>query len=329
VPLENENRWTGLLAVLISTGAVAVAAPLGLGDVAGHEISVQREFRSGRHERVDLLIYVDGKLHTVVEVKVLSSLGYAQLARYSGSFPGAVHYLLLYPTRLIIHPGSASQWHGLTWEDLLTAFAGSLHPWVAETASAWLEHLARALPELDPDIRWNAVPKGENYALAMRARMSWVYSRLQPTPPVTSDLMQSGGSKARVTRLLAPAARDGYVVGGEAEPRGARNWPLTGTTEPNPSVGPSVLIGLHQHNVRDSASFDWDYLHSMWPTMASARSDWVAGRPGLPNATDKQNWRRIGSPPTLGYGFGGNWAAKTGSCLFGAKFQLRVCCRFG
>jgi hypothetical protein len=33
VPLENENRWTDLLAVLIATDPAAAAGPLGLGSV--------------------------------------------------------------------------------------------------------------------------------------------------------------------------------------------------------------------------------------------------------------------------------------------------------
>jgi hypothetical protein len=32
-------------------------------------------------------------------------------------------------------------WRGLTWEDVLTAYASSGHPWVAETARAWLGHM--------------------------------------------------------------------------------------------------------------------------------------------------------------------------------------------
>jgi hypothetical protein len=43
VPLENENRQTDLLAVLISTDPVAVAGPLNLGDVENREVTVSRD----------------------------------------------------------------------------------------------------------------------------------------------------------------------------------------------------------------------------------------------------------------------------------------------
>ena len=56
--------------------------------------------------------------------------------------------------------------------------------------------------------------------------------------------------------------------------------------------------------------------------MSAARSDWMATRPGLVAAHDREGWKRIGSPPTLGYGFGDREAVKRGTCMFGAKFHL-------
>jgi hypothetical protein len=54
VPLENENRWTDLLAVLISTDPSAAAGVLGLGDVSGREVGPAREVPTGGRDRVDL-----------------------------------------------------------------------------------------------------------------------------------------------------------------------------------------------------------------------------------------------------------------------------------
>jgi hypothetical protein len=67
VPLENENRWIDLLAVLIATDPVAAARPLRLGNITGRQVTVAREVRAGAGERVDLEVFVDGRLRTVVE----------------------------------------------------------------------------------------------------------------------------------------------------------------------------------------------------------------------------------------------------------------------
>src|SRR5262249_50453411 len=150
---------------------------------------------------VDIVVHIDGVLKGVVEAKVLSGLGARQLDRYSSSYPNAVSYLVISPERLPIHPSAADAWRLVSWEFVLARFAQSSNVWVAETATAWLVHLTAALPEISADLRWNALRPGENFALAMRARMSWVYSQLQPPPGVTADIMQSGGSKAWVARL--------------------------------------------------------------------------------------------------------------------------------
>jgi hypothetical protein len=156
-----------------------------------------------------------------------------------------------------------------------------------------------------------------------------VYGRLAAPPPVTADLMQRGGSKAWVTRMQTPAAVAGYEVGAEAEEHTARGWPRLATAGPNPLTGPQVWVGLRQHGVSTSAGFDWDYLHSLWPLMAAARSDWMATRPGLVAAYDRESWKRIGPPATLGDGFGDREAIKRHTCMFGAKFRLPADIRLG
>jgi hypothetical protein len=96
VPLDNENRWTDLLAVLISTDPIAAAGPLNLADVADRDVTVSREVRAGRGEQVDLQVHVDGRLRTVLDAKVLSGLGPTQLERYDTAYPAAETYLLAY-----------------------------------------------------------------------------------------------------------------------------------------------------------------------------------------------------------------------------------------
>ncbi len=323
VPFDNENRWTDMLAMLIRNDPAAAAIALDLGDITGRDVTIQREVLAARStDRVDLLIYLDRTLHTVLEAKALSGLGGAQLHRYSTSYPDARRYRVVSPARLVIHPGSAHQWTPSTWEELLTPFTVSSRPWVADTAAAWLEHLEVGLPQLSAELRWNDLHEGENFALAMRARMSWVYSQLRPPEQVTTDLVPSGGSKAWVTRLYAPAQLPDYVVAAEAEERTARGWPPTANNRTNPLKGPQVWVGLRQHNVTTSAGFDWDYLRSLWELMKAARSDWTTTRAGLVAPHDRANWQRIGSPASLGFGYGEREAAKQGACMFGARYRL-------
>jgi hypothetical protein len=75
VPLENENRWTDMLAVLIRNDPAAAAVAFDFGDITGRTVTIRREVpAAGGTDRVDLLIYLDGTLHTVLEAKVLSGL---------------------------------------------------------------------------------------------------------------------------------------------------------------------------------------------------------------------------------------------------------------
>jgi hypothetical protein len=323
VPLENENRWTDLLAVLICTDPAAAAGPLALGDVEGREVTVSREVRGGRDERVDLQVHVDGRLHTVLEAKVLSGLGPTQLSRYVLAYPDAQRFLLVYPGRLVVDPGTGSKWRGISWESVLASFAASSDAWVGQTSAAWLEHLASALPYVHAGTRWNDLQAGDPVPLVMRVRMSWVYGHLAPPAPLTADLMASGGSKGWVARLQTPAAVPGYEIAAEVEDPSARAWPAH--LEPgsrSPVSGPRIWVGLRQHDVAGSEGFDWNYLAALWPLMRSARSDWMTTRPGLPAAHDRAAWQRIGAPLGLGYGFGHREATQRHVCMFGARVKL-------
>lgn len=186
------------------------------------------------------------------------------------------------------------------------------------------------MPRVDADICWNDLNGGDQVPLVMRARMSWVYSHLAPSAPLTADFMASGGSKGWVARLQTPAPVPGYVIAAEVEDPSARTWPARlDPAAPNPVTGPRVWVGLRQHNVNGSESFDWDYLASLWPLMSSTRSDWSTTRPGLPATHDRGGWQRIGSPRGLGYGFGHREATQRHVCMFGARFRLPAGIRLG
>jgi len=329
-PLENENRWTDLLAVLIATDPVAAARQLRLGNITGRQVTVEREVRAGAGERVDLEVFVDGRLRTVLEAKVLSGLGPGQLARYDTAYPGARTYLVAHPARLIIDPGTGSPWRAISWETLLAAFTKSRNAWVAETSAAWLDHLSTALPRVNAHTRWNSLRPADPIPLVMRARMSWVYSHLKPPAPLVVDFMASGGSKAWVARIQMPAPAAGYVVAAEIEDPSARSWPARfEPDDPNPVSGPRVWVGLRQHGVAGSEGFNWNYLAALWPLMRSARNDWMATRPGLPASHDRAAWQHIGAPLGLGYGFGHREATKRGVCMFGGRIRLPADIRLG
>lgn len=324
VPLDNENRWSDLLALLAVNDPRCAAAAFGLGQVDGRSVTVEREVSAARGaDRVDMLVRVDGELRTVVEAKVLSGLGVRQLDRYAASFPGAADYLVVSPARLPVHPAGAAGWRAVSWESLLTPFTHSTNAWVAETAVSWLDYLQQAMPELSADLRWNDLRDGEGFAASMRARMSWVYERLRVPAPLTSDLVASGGGKAWVARMYAPAAKPGFDIAAEAEERTARTWPpIADASQPCPLRGPQVWVGLRQGGVTSSAGFDWDYLAEIWAAIKPHRNDWITTRPALVAEIDKQNWQRIGCPVGLGYGYGNREATKRGACMFGAKIQL-------
>ncbi len=312
------------------TDPVPAARPLRLGNITGRQVTVAREVRAGAGARVDLEVFVDGRLRTVLEAKVLSGLGPSQLARYGTAYPGAGTYLVVHPARLVIDPGAGSDWRAISWEVLLAPFTRSPNPWVAETSAAWLDHLSTVLPNVNAHTRWNRLRPGDSIPLVMRARMSWVYSRLKPPAPLVADFMASGGSKAWVARIQMPAPAAGYVVAAEIEDASARSWPARFEPDgPNPVTGPRVWVGLRQHGVDGSEGFNWDYLAALWPLMRSSRNDWMATRPGLPAAHDRAAWPRIGAPLGLGYGFGHREATKRSVCMFGARIRLPTDIRLG
>jgi hypothetical protein len=326
VPLGAENRWSDLLAAMIETDPLAVAALLGLG-ASPSDVVVQREAMAGGRDRIDLVISADGQQCCVAEAKVLSGLGLNQLQRYRDAYPDSPHYVLISAERLPIHVPSSTGWRSVHWEELLRSLAGSGHAWVADTAAAWLAYVTAAMPHLSADTRWNDLRPGEGFVVAMRARMAWVYQHLRPPALIEHDLVSSSAGQSWVVRLYAPAQKSGYWVYVEAEERlSVRSYPkFAGDPNWGSMRGPSVKVCLLQTGVHSSKSFDWDYLLSMWPTMAAARSDWVTTRANPKAPHDREAWQRMvakGGPPYLGIGFGESQAKSSGECMFGARYQM-------
>src|SRR5262249_23999999 len=142
-------------------------------------LSVSREAAVDSANRPDIVLTADGARVAVIEVKVLAGLGPRQLERYHDAVPGADVYTLIPPERLPVPLPSSGRWRGLTWEALLRAYEDTNHSWGAATARAWRRHLHSALPKVGPGTRWNDLRQGEDFVIAMRARMSWLYSQIQ------------------------------------------------------------------------------------------------------------------------------------------------------
>lgn len=223
VPLDRENRWSDLLAVLIEADPASAAELLGLSD-RSRQVRVRREVALSVKDRIDLMLDEETMTPTAVEVKVLSGLGPQQLRRYGELTREVDHHILIFPERMPTATAGTG-WRGVTWEELLGAFTTSEKTWVAETAHAWLAHLQGAMPRVDAHTRWNALAGGDDFALRLRARMSWVYGRLRPPAPIEHDLVLSGAGRSAVARMYLPAAVPGYKVIVEAEEKlPVRGW---------------------------------------------------------------------------------------------------------
>jgi hypothetical protein len=202
LPLRSEAHWSNLLAVLIATDPVPFSDVLELRrDPA--RLLVRREPFIDRVNRPDIVLVAGDARVAVIEVKVLAGLGPRQLERYREAEPGAEVYVLLYPERLAIPLQGADAWRGLTWEAVLESYEGSSHPWVAATARAWRCHLSTALPDVGPETRWNELLEGEDFVIAMRARMSWLSCQVHAPPGVEHDLVPSSAGVSWVARLYA------------------------------------------------------------------------------------------------------------------------------
>lgn len=325
LPLGNEARWSDLLAVLISTDPAPISAVLGL----RHDpstLAVHREVAVDSTNRPDIVLAVDGCRVAVVEVKVLAGLGANQLVRYQDAEPDADVYALLYPQRLVIP--LAGPWHGLTWETVLTAYAQSDHPWVATTARAWLRHLEVALPEVGPGTVWNDLRIGEDFVIAIRARMSWLFNQIRPVADVEYDLVSSsaGADVGWLVQLYSRTPVPGYTITVEIEENlPVRDYPKYFTADGRRPLGPSAKVCLCQEGVTTSADFDWNYLLRLWPVMKQARSNWVRNTARPKAAHDREGHARIvtaGAPSFLGIGFGEAQTKINGCCMFGARIQF-------
>lgn len=325
LPLASETRWSDMLAVLIATDPQPLCRVLDVDDCVT-EVTVRREAAVDAANHPDTVVERAGRRLAVIEVKVLAGLGVAQLERYASAVPDAGAYLLVFPERLVIDVAHVPRWRGITWEYLLHAYQASANPWVATCAASWSEHLGRSLPYVGADTVWNDLVNGEDFVIAMRARMSWLHRQLAPPPLIEHDLVASTAGVSWVVRMYADAQAPGYQIMIEAEENlPVRDFPKHAGPGSRQPRGPSIKVCLLQHSVQTSAGFDWTYLLRMWPLMNAARSDWVTN-PARPRAEHDRDGHQTmvasGGPRYLGIGFGEAQTKISRACMFGARVQL-------
>ncbi len=175
VPAANENRWSDLLATLISTEPDQIARLLQIDcDSVRREVVVPG-FAGRRSDRLDLLLQSAARSTAAIEVKLLSDLGPRQLERYRAAFPTVETYRVLHLATLPVNLRGVASWESLTWESVLSAYAASEHPWVSATARAWRTQLASLVPVVDENTVWNDVPDEPGaMELQLRARVTWL-----------------------------------------------------------------------------------------------------------------------------------------------------------
>lgn len=157
---------------MAATDSAPLLQVLGL-NIPPSEIAINRESKVDTSNRPDIVLSYKGERVAVVEVKVLAGIGPRQLSRYATTVPDSAKLAIIYPGKLPLT--AEKRWEGLTWEAVLQAFSHSRHGWVRTTASAWLEHLFSTLPSVHSKTIWNCVPDDQNFALAMRTRLSWLW----------------------------------------------------------------------------------------------------------------------------------------------------------
>lgn len=323
LPVGREERWSDLLAVMVESDPGPMCWLLGI--KREDNLDVVREAVVDTGSRPDLVLRVGGRSLAVIENKLLSGFGRRQLDRYVRADPDADCYVVIHPERLALTVDDP--WRAISWEDVLAAYSESTSRWVATTAAAWREHLDTALPVVGPDTVWNRLVPGEEFSLALRARMSWVYNAIEPPDGVDCDLVSSAAGQSWVARVMRPASVPGYRVQAEIEERlAARGFPKFATDSGPLPLGPKVTVALLQSDVDTSSGFDWDYLLAIWTeVMSTFRADWST-TPARPKAEHDrvahQRMVELGGSPHLGAGFGDRQTRINRECMFGARIQL-------
>ncbi len=327
----NETRWSDVLAALIEGDPGPIARFIGTEpDAVEREVVLRGEAGGRNSDRLDLVLKRGEHVVGVVEVKVLSDVGIDQLQRYERAFPGAGGRYVL--TLSEFPPSTRAPWIELTWQEVLTAYAGSSDPWVAATARGWLEHLVDLVPAVNATTGWNDLRREEAAAfeLDLRTRVAWLASRMHAWCTMEHDLTMSSGGGAWVAAMRTPVTSDHWLFAEVQEGMPAQEWAPNDRPYAARVRGPVILAGLTQRGPRTSESFDWRLLHQLfkgrvYDQQGAPLGPWQQTRARLRDSNDRAGWEQIiaaGAPPWLGKGYGMATARTHGFCAFGVRKQL-------
>lgn len=334
LPGWNENRWSDLLATLITADPKPMSTMLGVEvDGVRREVAVPRRQRES--ERLDLLLTRGGAQVAALEVKVLSDLGRTQLERYSRSFPDMQLWAVLHLRRLPVSLRGLNPWRGLAWEDVLEAYARSSDPWVATTSRAWVRQLDDLVPPVDADTVWNDVPDAApGFGLALRARIAWLAGRLDSWCELDHGIEPSSGGSSWAVLMSGPSATPGHTVSAELQEGLSAVQRKHDPQRPYRErvKGPEVLLGLRQWGTDTSADFNWRALHRVFAGSVLDEQGvpkdgraWLT-HPAQPRITTDRDGHELivseGAPRWLGKGWGMKVAKSANICHFGARFRL-------
>lgn len=335
IPGWSENRWSDMLASLLSTDPAPIEQLIGVApDAIRREVAVPGE-TSRRSDRLDLLLTHRDRQVAAIEVKVLSDLGLDQLARYAAAFPDVERRFVLHLASLPVNTTPTPGWSELSWEAVLSAYSTSEHPWVAATAKAWLDQLHVLVPVVEAETAWNDVPDvAREFELALRARIAWLAHHLDEST-LQHDIVQSSGGGMWVLRLWADTAVPNLRVQVEVqEGMTAYEWgPDVQRRYRDRLKGPAPAVSLRLSEIDTSESFDWDLLHRVFAEHVLDQSGdplpgwpWQLTPANPRHPVDRAAWSAMvaaGGPRWLGKGFGMAVATKAyRECLFGARMQL-------
>ncbi len=286
IPYSNENRWSDVLATMI-TADPSPLVELGLlpreacatGIRVVREVSANRE--GGGLDRIDLKIVAadDGAPLLAIECKVLSGLGPRQLLRYTDTHGAPAKIVLTLP-HVHLDKDLPKGWEQMTWPTIIGPFTRSTNAWARMTARAWTEHLT-PLQELSGSTRWNS--------LVVPSR-----NGLHDLQVKTDFLLQQPGHGFRLGNSSASAKPLIYLTtalpswpgsflhvevedaeGRTMRPEASENGEITG------GKGLRALISIRQDLTADDPRqpFDWEPLVRAWPVLEASSMVWTRSGP--------------------------------------------------
>lgn len=286
IPYSNENRWSDVLATMI-TADPSPLVELGLltreacatGIRVVREVSANRE--GGGLDRIDLKVVAadDGAPLLAIECKVLSGLGPRQLLRYTDTHGAPAKIVLTLP-HVHLDKDLPKGWEQMTWPTIIGPFTRSTNAWARMTARAWTEHLA-AVQQLSGSTRWNSlVVPSRNGLHDLQVKTDYLLQQ----PGHDFYLGDSSASaKPLICLTTALPSWPGSFLHVEVEDAKGRSMrpQVSEQGEITGGKGLRALISIRQDLTADDPRqpFDWEPLVRAWPVLEASSMAWSGSKP--------------------------------------------------